>query len=394
VGMWEEMEDLKGEVWKDIAGYEGRYQISNLGRVKSVKRLAYNPHVLGDGCYRTVPERILKHNNNRGYHCVYIRSDNVTKVHRIHYLVARAFIGEPPSPSYLVIHLDGNKHNNVVENLKWVTPKEYSEIALSTLAKKPLSDDQKKRKSDQMKERLANNPEIVKRNSEHMKKIWADPEYKAAVSKKISQGWQKRVAEIEANKPPKEIYHVPDLPGEEWRDVKGYEGLYAVSNMGRVKGLHRDLPHEVYGTWHINERLLKPGLAGPGKTKYYSVSLHDKNGLAENRKVHRMVAEAFLPRIEGKDVVNHKDCNKLNNCVDNLEWCTSLENTRHAVLNNRMDWSKTKRTPVVNIETGEWFRTIQDAEAKYHVANGAIGHAVRNGKKSCGFHWKYAERQV
>ena len=381
------------EIWKVVPGYEGLYMVSNHGRIKSVEHMVYNPALLRDGCYRRVPEKILNGNKSRGYHTVCLTNDGKKNVHRIHYLVARAFIGEAPTEKHQVTHIDGNRDNNHVDNLMWVTPKEYMQHALETGNKKPLTEEQRRQKSETMKKRLKDNPDVVKRSAEAMKQKWADPEYKARVSQKISEGWQKRVAEIEANKPPVELYHVPDLPGEVWKDVVGYEGHYAVSNMGRVKSLHRDLPHKTYGTWHINEHLMKPNLAGPEGSQYYSVALH-VGKKSKNVKVHRMVAEAFIPRIEGKDVVNHKDCNKLNNKAENLEWCTNLENVRHAIENNLMDWSKIKRRSVVNVETGEWFRTIQDAEDSYNVAHGAIGHAVRNGGKSCGFHWKYAEGQV
>ena len=179
------------------------------------------------------------------------------------------------------------------------------------------------------------------RQAEAVRKLWADPEYKAAMSKKISDGWKRRMAAIEAAKPPKELYHVPDLPGEEWRDITGYEGLYSVSNMGRVKGLHRDLPHKTYGTWHIRERLLKQSWTGYREDHsdgYLFVFLH-KNNSQNIYRVHRLVAETFIPRIEGKNVVNHKDCNRGNNTVENLEWCTPLENTRHAMSHNRADHS-------------------------------------------------------
>jgi len=218
---------------------------------------------------------------------------------------------------------------------------------------------------------------------------WDDPEYKARVSKAISEGWRRRREAIEASKPPKEVYHVPDLPGEVWKEVEGYEGMYAVSNLGRVKSLHRDLPHAEHGTWHISEHLLKASPSGRKPSQYLIVSFHCGHGVQKNMRVHRLVAEAFIPKVEGKDIINHKDCNKFNNNVENLEWCTSLENTRHAMAHNRMNWANVKRSKVMNVDTGEQFKCINDACKKYGVTHRSIYQAAKLGHRSCGFHWKY-----
>ena len=377
------------EEWRDIKGFEGLYQVSNLGRVKSVEHMIYNPAVLGDGCYRTNPEKILKPYPIRQYLGVHLVVNKRHYTRRIHILVAEAFISEQPTPNHRVIHLDGDITNNCVDNLQWVTYKEYVEHNRKCGIMKPLTNEQRQRLGQSISQSRKDNPELCRKSAERMREVWADDEYKARVSQKISDGWKRRMAAIEAAKPPKEIYHVPDLPGEEWRDVTGFEGQYAVSNMGRVKSLHRDLPHAEHGTWHISERLLRQGLTGRGNGgQYYGVSFHLGGGKMKMFKVHRLVADAFIPKVEGKNVVNHKDCNKLNNHVDNLEWCTDLENVRHAIAHNRFDYTS-RRKKVMNVETGEVFESVKAAEEHYHVGNGAIGHAATKGYRCCGYHWQY-----
>lgn len=235
----------------------------------------------------------------------------------------------------------------------------------------------------------------MQQSGNRMREIWADPEYKQRVSKAISDGWKRRREErerLEALKPKPEPYRVPDLPGEEWRDIKGFEGQYAVSNLGRVKSLERTLPHKTHGTWHIRERLLRQGLGGPGPRKYCLVSLHVGGGKMICLRVHRLVAEAFLPMIDGKNQVNHIDGNKLNNSADNLEWCTGRENVEHAWKAGLCENIVTcKSRAVQNVETGETFESIATAERVCGNRNGAIGHAVRKGSRAFGYYWQYVE---
>lgn len=107
---------------------------------------------------------------------------------------------------------------------------------------------------------------------------------------------------------------------EIWRDIKDYEGLYQISNFGRVKSLPRN------GTIST-ERILKPLLTGRG---YYKVTL-SKHNKAKYPSIHRLVAEAFILNPDNLPQINHKDGNKTNNKVGNLEWCTSLENVKHSI---------------------------------------------------------------
>lgn len=115
------------EIWKDIEGYEGKYQVSNLGRVKSLKRKC---NVLNG--YRTVNEKILNLNKNRyGYVTVNLSKNNKNKICTIHRLVATAFIPNPENKPQ-VNHIDGNKTNNIVENLEWVSKEENMQHAVNT----------------------------------------------------------------------------------------------------------------------------------------------------------------------------------------------------------------------------------------------------------------------
>lgn len=105
---------------------------------------------------------------------------------------------------------------------------------------------------------------------------------------------------------------------EEWRDIKGFEGMYQISNLGRVKSLERlSIQNHL-----LPEKILRTAHAQSG---YVDVSLY-KDGKRYHRKPHRLVAEAFIPNPDNLPEVDHIDTNKDNNCVDNLHWVTHSEN--------------------------------------------------------------------
>ena len=114
---------------------------------------------------------------------------------------------------------------------------------------------------------------------------------------------------------------------EVWKDIKGYEGLYQVSNLGKIRSL-RCWTGRIY---LVRNKILNPSRNQKG---YLQVQLC-KNGKRKQCLVHRVVAEIFIPHFDEKqDIVNHIDGNKLNNIVENLEWCTQKQNVQHAIRNN------------------------------------------------------------
>lgn len=125
---------------------------------------------------------------------------------------------------------------------------------------------------------------------------------------------------------------------EVWRDIKGYEDLYQVSNLGNVRSLGRVVivkqdRYKEPRAMHWRPRVLKPAASVPGRNRrgsYAKVVLR-KDGVGTNFEVHRLVAKAFIPNPHDKPAVNHIDSNSLNNTADNLEWCTIAENNAHSV---------------------------------------------------------------
>lgn len=123
---------------------------------------------------------------------------------------------------------------------------------------------------------------------------------------------------------------------EVWKDIEGYEGRYQVSNLGRVKRV-------------ITGRILK---SGKNRGGYLYVNLC-KNGKYKTHKIHRQVAQAFIPNPENKPEINHIDEDKSNNVISNLEWSTRKENVNHGTRNERSSRKQSISIIAINLKTGE-----------------------------------------
>ena len=183
---------------------------------------------------------------------------------------------------------------------------------------------------------------------------------------------------------------VEKLEGEEWRDIAGYEGLYQVSNCGRVKSLGRYIRAKAGSSKWQEEKLLRPQTNGKG---YLKVGLY-KDGQQKMFFVHRLVATAFLenPMPLFWTDINHKDEVKTNNTASNLEWCDRKYNCNYGTRTERTS----KRVGQFSLEgelIREWPSTRECGRNGFdnsHVAaccNNKFNRAGNNVYK--GFCWKY-----
>ncbi len=117
---------------------------------------------------------------------------------------------------------------------------------------------------------------------------------------------------------------------EQWRKVVGYDDYYEVSNLGRVRSIDRTIQYTDGRVVHRKSKILSQKI----DRGYYSVTV-SKNNDKKLLKVHRLVAQAFIPNTDNLPCVNHKDENKENNSVDNLEWCTYEYNVNYGTRNRR-----------------------------------------------------------
>lgn len=112
---------------------------------------------------------------------------------------------------------------------------------------------------------------------------------------------------------------------EIWKDIEGYVGFYQISNLGNVKSLERIVIRNGIAQKR-KERIMSKRKNDDG---YYIAKLN-LNKISKSISIHRLVAQAFIPNPLNLPEVNHKDCNRTNNCVNNLEWCTHTDNIQHS----------------------------------------------------------------
>ena len=181
----------------------------------------------------------------------------------------------------------------------------------------------------------------------------------------------------------KQEFTEEELKSEIWKDIPKYEGLYEVSNLGRVKN---------------NKGLVrKPRLYKDG---YFDIKL-SKNGKNKTKRINRLVALAFISNPNNYPVVNHKDENKLNNRVDNLEWCTTKYNNNYGTHNKRMAETLSKvmkgkyNKPIIMCDPKgnklKEFKSLLDASNYLNKPNSSTISNCLNGrcKTAYGYVWKY-----
>lgn len=174
---------------------------------------------------------------------------------------------------------------------------------------------------------------------------------------------------------------------EIWRHVVGYEGLYEVSSIGRVRGLDRTIKTR-WGTSAIHRgRILKPSTSNNG---YITVELW-KDSKNKRTTVHRLVAQSFVGNPESKPEVNHIDGVKSHNDYRNLEWVTRSENERHAfmVLGKK---NAVPNKPVIafNGEEELYFSSACDAARNGFYQGAIVGVLKGRCKTHAGYSWRYA----
>jgi NUMOD4 motif/HNH endonuclease len=317
------------EIWEQIKFenliYSNNYEISSFGNIRNLKT-----------------KRILKINNKiNGYSDITLNG----KTFKVHRLVALAFIDNPNNKP-TVNHIDRNKHNNRVNNLEWAT---YSEQSLHS---RP--------------EVYNNNRVIWKIDVETNNKIKKYNTLKEAGLEMIGiKDAFKNISSCALGKT-KTAYGFKweyekhnDIINEIWKPFtfeKMKSNNYYISNFGKIKN---------------KDRILKPSIDNNGYYSFY------------NKSIHIIVATKFIENPNNYNIVNHKDGNKLNNNVDNLEWVTQQMNCVHAIHNqlrkNIKKVAQIKDNNIIRI-----FNSCMDASIELSVNCSSINKCCKGQLKTCG----------
>ena len=179
---------------------------------------------------------------------------------------------------------------------------------------------------------------------------------------------------------------------EIWEDIKGYEGLYQISNLGKIKSLDHVVKtsnkYKATGSRMVKGKMLKCSFDKDG---YLTISL-SKNNIVKTKRIHKLVAETFIINLHNLPIINHKDENKQNNYVDNLEWCTHQYNTNY----NNMPFKRAenRRKKVLQYDKNgnlikKW-NSMTEASKHYNISRSNISLCcLRKRKTAGGFIWKY-----
>jgi len=169
---------------------------------------------------------------------------------------------------------------------------------------------------------------------------------------------------------------------EIWKDIPDYVGLYQVSNLGKIKSFRQGHKHHKQ-----KEYLLNPTISSSG---YYQVTLYSDKG-RKKFLVHRLVAVAFLDNPHNYPQINHKDENRLNNRVDNLEWCTASYNNNYGTAKVRIADARSRRVQQLTLDgmVIAIYRSANIASLLLGIEKHNISNACRKGVATNGYYWRY-----
>ena len=278
------------EQWRPVPGYEGLYEVSNLRRVRSVARTEQ----IG-GSLRLRAGTILRLDQSRAM----LSRDGAQKRVNVNRLADQVFPDQPielpeelgeiwrPIPNFEQFYEISNRHR------------------VRAFARE--TDGGRYRKARMLKTSL-NNGFLV---------AWLCPNGREPYKLYLER------AVIDVFPETKED-NIPLLPGEEWKDIRGYEGLYRISNLGRVLSMDRIINHGDAETRYVRRRLMERGSDGNG----YPKTELSKDRTPRTFLIHRLVADAFVPNPLDLECVHHRDEDKRNCRADNLEWISRVGNVQ------------------------------------------------------------------
>ena len=343
------------EIWKEIEDFDN-HEVSNLGNIRNKS----NKKILVGAVRRD------------NYKEVCLSKNNIPRTFRVNILVAKAFIPNPENKP-TVNHKDHNRLNNNVENLEWATQKEQNEH------KRPIENRSKLHATpvwrvDKDTNEKIERYETIQKATEWLKEQGLITNNKSNVvactqgRRKLCGGYNWNYCDEENNKYDDELWREITL-----ESIENNRDKYSVSNYGRIKNNR----NKIINGYTDEKGYKRCSLGGDGK----------------HYRIHILVAKHFIVNPNNKTLVNHKDGNKENNHVDNLEWATNRENSQHAVDSGLHNRSKPLIQFDINMNKIKEFDSPKQAATKLNICHKKIGKCCRGAQKTVdGFIFKYINK--
>lgn len=361
------------EIWKNvhIPVLAENYQVSNLGRIRRID-------VIRDDFYGKMYKNTYKYNNKlyrykvlslktdkNLYFYVDMRRGNTRKTKVLHRLIAYAFLGPPTENNNIVNHKNGDKHDNRVENLEWTNLSENSKHSYKL-------------------GRLSIGKRVAKYNiNGELLETYCSVE-KASLENGYNTSYISMCCRGERPKAYGYLWKYLDISSDtEKEQIKIPEDAVIIPGF---KKYLIDPRSNVYSN-RKNVIIIKQCMIGT----YKHVAIIDNSNKQVTVSVHRLVAITFVPNPHNKCFVIHKDGNRLNNNVDNLEWVTVSENNKHRF--NNPNNNTYKRVQKIDIKTNDIIKeydNLQEASKDVNVHYSNISRAANGlAKTSGGYKWKF-----
>ena len=173
---------------------------------------------------------------------------------------------------------------------------------------------------------------------------------------------------------------------EIWKDIRGYEGSYQASNLGRIRSLDRLINYKNGKKVFYKGIILTPEINNGG---YFEIQL-STNTKYKHYKVHRLIAETFISNPNNLPIINHKDHNKLNNNINNLEWCTRKYNNNYEPKKTKFPKSVKINQYDKNMNFIKTYNSLAEVSKEFNVSITSIRYCCLGKNKTCkGYIWKY-----
>jgi len=334
------------ELWKPIKNYEDFYQISSFGRVKSMHKKQH---------------KIINQSLRSEYMGIQLNKNGKGKTFYIHRLVALSFLSSNDTITKIVNHKDGNKLNNNILNLEWITQKENRKHAAINKLFIPKCIKVSQYTKD--KKTLIKTFNSVK---EAMELTGISDSKICMVCKdkiKHAGGYFWKYTELN--------YEIVENPiGKNLIDYPNY----IITKNGEIYSIS----HKKY----ISQR---------NNSGYNYVTLYNNTGFSKDFSVHYLVATLYIENPNKFPMINHKDHNRNNNTMENLEWTTYSENMIHFGKKN----GKTVAKLDINENLLEIYSTIKEASIKNNITSSNISNVCKGRQKTAGgFKWKYEKKEL